>query len=264
MLEPGGLVIEGIALDTRATQGVGIDHVDFFLGNRDEGGVSVGSVVPGATTGPFGAVGSFATTIELPNITGGNDLFGYAHSSVTGQEVVISIPVVVGEDPVVAGETTESGAIPTMTETCTPQAGQAPNAPAVPATTPSTPSAPMTTTPSTAATTPAQSMVSLEVANPAPDDTVLAGAFVIQGVAMDHRATSGVGIDRIDIFLDNRDEGGTFLSSASLSGAGMNPGSWTATVDLPSNMKGLHSLWFYAHSTVTDGETTLEIPVTIE
>src|SRR5262250_2812286 len=37
MLEPGGLVLEGIALDSRApqSQAPGIDRIDFFLGNRD-------------------------------------------------------------------------------------------------------------------------------------------------------------------------------------------------------------------------------------
>ena len=69
-LNPGGLVVEGIALDSRATSGNGIDRVDFFLGNRDEGGMSVGMAVPGATAGPFGT-GSFHTIVELPKQAGG-------------------------------------------------------------------------------------------------------------------------------------------------------------------------------------------------
>jgi hypothetical protein len=260
MLEPGGLVIEGIAMDSRATEGVGIDRVDFFLGNRDEGGLSVGMAVPGSTAGPFGA-GSFHTTVDLPEITGGNDLFGYAHSSITGQEFVISVPISIGEDPVVAGVASE-GVMPTMTETCTP----APTSEdmTVPTGSP-TPENPATTTTPTTTTTPlTESMITLDIANPEPDATILAGAYVIQGMAMDHAADAGVGIDRIDVFLEDRDEGGTFLGTAAVSGAaGMAPGSWTVTVELPDNMTGVHSLWFYAQSTA-GGEKVVEVPVTIE
>jgi len=261
MLEPGGLVIGGIAVDSRATTGTGIDHVDFFLGNRNEGGINVGTTVPGAAPGPFGTFGSFQTTVQLPNMTGGNDLVGYAHSSVTGQEFVISVPIVVGETPTVAGETSANGAVPTITQTCS--AAPSTTTPSTPAaTTPST-TTPSTTTPSTT-TTPAQSMVTLEIANPSPGASVLVGAYVTQGMAMDKAAMSGVGVDRIDIFLDNRDEGGTFLGSASLGAPNTTPGAWSTTITFPSNMKGLHALWYYAHSTVSGGETAMEIPVTIE
>src|SRR5262245_44532797 len=73
-LEPGGLVVEGIALDSRATSGNGIDRVDFFLGNRDEGGMNIGMAVPSVTAGPFGT-GSFHTIVDLPAMTGGNDIW---------------------------------------------------------------------------------------------------------------------------------------------------------------------------------------------
>src|SRR5262245_49595102 len=64
-LEIGNDVIQGIALDTRAASGSnGIDRVDFFLDSRDQGGISIGSVVPGATAGPFGP-GSFQTTVSI-------------------------------------------------------------------------------------------------------------------------------------------------------------------------------------------------------
>src|SRR5437868_1040215 len=54
MLMPGGLVIEGIAMDSRAQGNIGVDHVDFFLDSRDQGGVPLGSAVPGVVPGPFG------------------------------------------------------------------------------------------------------------------------------------------------------------------------------------------------------------------
>jgi len=284
MLEPGGLVIEGIAVDTRATSGNGIDRIDFFLGNRDEGGINVGTVIPGATAGPFGS-GSFHTIITLPNITGGSDLFGYAHSSVTNQESVVAVPVAIGQDPAVAGETSASGAVPSIMLSCQGTAQTTTTTPSTevttPATTPSTevttpattttPSTTVTTTPST--TTPTTtSTVTLQIANPEPGVKILSGAYSIEGIAFDQAATQGMGIDRIDIFLDNRDQGGTFLGTAALgmnnstqsAGSQFASSGFRAIVNLPSNQRGLHSLQFIAHSTVSGGETLLEIPVTIQ
>src|SRR4030088_3018471 len=88
-INPGGLVVQGIAMDSRAQQGLGIDHVDFFLDSRDAGGLSIRTAVPGLVPGPFGPT-SFQTTITVPNSMGGHDLFAYAHSSVNGAESVLS------------------------------------------------------------------------------------------------------------------------------------------------------------------------------
>ena len=122
MLEPGGLVLEGVAIDERATEseGAGIDRVDFFLGNRDEGGTNIGTAEPSAVTGPFGA-GSFRTTVQLPSTPGSHDLFAYAHSSVTNQEIVLSEPISVGLSRAVAAPTSANASTPTLTESCTAQ-----------------------------------------------------------------------------------------------------------------------------------------------
>ena len=106
---------------------------------------------------------------------------------------------------------------------------------------------------------PLASSITFEVGNPSPGDTIHAGGYVIEGVGVDKSAQSGSGIDRIDVFLDNRDSGGMFLGQAGMSQSNM----WTATVTLPSNQLGLHSLWFYAHSSVTDQEMAVSVPVTI-
>src|SRR4030088_2793586 len=45
MIAPGGMVVQGIAMDSRALSGTGVDHVDFFLDNRDQGGFSLGTAV---------------------------------------------------------------------------------------------------------------------------------------------------------------------------------------------------------------------------
>src|SRR5690349_4891245 len=48
-VEVGNNVLQGVALDPRAPSGsLGIDHIDFFLDNRDQGGISLGTLVPGS------------------------------------------------------------------------------------------------------------------------------------------------------------------------------------------------------------------------
>jgi hypothetical protein len=260
-VELGDLVLSGVAADTRATanQGVGIDRIDFFLGSRDQGGLNLGTAVPGAVSGPFGPM-SFQTTISFPNQMGGHDLVAYAHSSVTNEIEAVTVPIVLGEDPSKVNEPSTAS----QTSVCfgggtSTTATPAP-APA-PAVTPPTTTAPQTTTPSTTTMQPgtAQSIV-LSVGNPSPGDTVKTGAFVMMGDAMDKAAMSGTGIDRIDIFLDNRDTGGIFLGSATLGSTSF----WQATVTLPNNQTGLHELWFYAHSSATGATATTIVPVTIE
>lgn len=261
MLQPGAMVVQGVAMDERATEGPGIQRVDFFLDSREEGGVNVGTAAPGMAPGPMGA-DSFQTTITLPAATGGHDLFAYAQSSVNGAESVISIPIAIGEPPSKAFATQPSD---TMTEMC--MAGSAGTVTSrtstTPATTDTTPPTTTTTTSTTTTTTPpSESTITFEVGNPAPGDTIKVGAFNIQGMAMDQSASEGTGIDRIEIFLDNRDEGGAFLGQASF-GMGDMSDRWSATVTLPNNDMGLHTLFFYAHSMVTGEETVMEVPVTI-
>jgi len=78
-------------------------------------------------------------------------------------------------------------------------------------------------------------------------------------VAFDKAAQSGSGIDRVEIFLDNRDSGGMYLTQAV-------PGPdnvWRAIAPLPTNQTGLHTLSFYVHSSVTGQEAVVTVPVTI-
>jgi mono/diheme cytochrome c family protein len=96
-VDPGSLVVEGSAVDVRASAGSGISRVDFFLDDRDAGGKFVGTTVPGQT--PGSSPSSFRATLSLPKVTGGHELFAYAFSAVRGQEGVLSIPIAVGEDP---------------------------------------------------------------------------------------------------------------------------------------------------------------------
>ena len=257
-VEIGDNVIQGIALDTNSPDGVGgIDRVDFFLGNRDSGGVLIGTAVPDTEAGPFGP-GSFRTTITLPNQIGGHDLFAYAHDSAAGQDVVISQPISLGESPsqafatappsqpmqmcMVGENSTVAGATAMPPETN----GQAP--------------APSVTESNSMISHPSASTITLDIANPSAGDTVHVGATVIQGTAFDLDAPDATGgIDRVEIMLESRDQGGTLLGQATVANNNM----WSTTIKIPSNMLGSHTLWFYAHSTITDQEMAASIPIMV-
>jgi hypothetical protein len=96
MLLPGAYTIQGAALDASAAQGSGIDHVSFFLGDRNAGGMALGAVQPDKGA----RLDDFSLTVTLPSARLGEQQFvAYAHSSVTGEETQVSFPVVLGEDP---------------------------------------------------------------------------------------------------------------------------------------------------------------------
>jgi hypothetical protein len=106
-VEIGTTIFEGVAMDTTAPEGsVGIERVDFFLGDRNQGGTLVGTATPSVSPEPFGP-GSFAATVTMPKLAiGGHDLFVYALDRVTGEESIISQPIAVGVDPSKAFATT--------------------------------------------------------------------------------------------------------------------------------------------------------------
>ena len=56
----------------------------------------------------------------------------------------------------------------------------------------------------------------LEVGNPAPGDTIHLGGLEIEGIAFDRASEDGPGIERIDIFLENRDLAGTLIGRAGM------------------------------------------------
>jgi hypothetical protein len=85
-----------------AVQGIvaGADHVDVFLEpDRDAGGALIGSGTPGELSPairlgrPLGAGEFIAPTNGVPR--GSHILYVHAHSSITGQEIVLTIPVTV-------------------------------------------------------------------------------------------------------------------------------------------------------------------------
>jgi hypothetical protein len=108
------------------------------------------------------------------------------------------------------------------------------------------------------------------VANPVPGDSLPVGGLDIQGKAFDPTAPAdqGSGIDRVQVFLEDRDRGGFHLGDAHL-GLPNNaaaPGSqfalagWEVVVNLPT---GAHMLFVYARSSVTGKESFISVPVRV-
>jgi hypothetical protein len=100
----------------------------------------------------------------------------------------------------------------------------------------------------------------LNVANPQPNDVLPRGRYVMQGQAFDRAASTGSGVDRVSVFVDDRDAGGQHLADATL-GQPSTTG-FTLTADL-SRLSGTHSLFIYARSSVTGKETVVNFPVAI-
>jgi hypothetical protein len=111
----------------------------------------------------------------------------------------------------------------------------------------------------------------LVVENPNPGDMLPLGKLEMQGVAYDASATTGAGVDRVSVFLDNRDEGGMFLGDATLGApntitlepAHIADAGWTLVTPALKGVGDGHSLFVYARSAVTGDETIVKIPVTI-
>jgi hypothetical protein len=96
LLPPGGLFISGTASVAGSTSGSGVQRVDLFLGERDQGGTFLGSGIPG--TAPGGNPDAFSVQVTVPNLERGLDFAAYA-IGVNGQEQVTTFPVFVGAEP---------------------------------------------------------------------------------------------------------------------------------------------------------------------
>src|ERR1700716_1500999 len=94
----------------------------------------------------------------------------------------------------------------------------------------------------------APSRMYFDVGNPSMGDSVHVGGFLIEGIAFDRAADEGSGIERIDVFMDDRDAGGTLVGRGALGAPNPVPddpelagSGWTARVTLTSKMTGPHT-----------------------
>ncbi len=172
-MPPGGnVVVQGVAFDTAATDGPGVDRVSVFLGDRDAGGIFWGDAQLGLASPQLGATRATAgysrRSPTIPTTRGGNTIFVYARSSLTGREAVASIPVFIGPPP--------SGQAPTAVPTPLPLCTPAPAATATPTSTatplpPTATPVPPTATPLAAAPPPPPAAPPAAAATVAPPET---------------------------------------------------------------------------------------------
>jgi hypothetical protein len=253
----GGYVISGEAFDPAAQSGAGISRVDLFLGERDQGGLFLGSAVPGTAAGQDARAWSLEVTVPS-NLNHGVDFAAYAQSSVSGAETAVTFPVFVGTQPRTVGLVTPTPVpdlTPVVTNNCpggTPAASApAPAAAATPGASAPAASAPVVTT--------STSCPTLSLGNPNPGDNLIAGGLVISGSASEPGANSGSGVERVDLFLGARDQGGTFLGSAVPGASGTNPNAWSVEVQVPNLGRGVN---FAAYAIGDNGqEQCISFPV---
>ena len=261
VLSAGDYFVSGTARDPGANAGDGIDRVDLFVGPRDQGGTIVGSGVP--------QQGVFVVDAKLPSsTTGGVQFVAYAHSAVTGQETVVSVPVYLGAAPT---PTPHTGTMPAATPAAPAAQSAALADCAAPAAAGATSSSGAVSAP--AVVMAASSPAVLQLANPHAGDTLLLGDDVISGLAYVPNASAGPGVDRVEFFLGDRDSGGTFLGSAvpGQSGElGASPGSLLAQggfavkVTVPSSLNHQQTTFVaYARNASTGQETVVSVPVSV-
>jgi hypothetical protein len=257
--------VSGVARDPASTSGDGIDRVELFVGNRDLGGTEVGAAVP--------QQGVFAVTAKLPgNVIGGTSFFAYAHSSVTGQETAVSVPVFLGAAPT---PTPRSGTDVVATPVV-PVVAQASCVPVTSSSAASASTAPTTTGSNTAPVTAPAVAISgppevgagapvLQLGHPNAGDTLLLGDYVVSGLAYVPGLAGGAGVDHVDFFLGSRDAGGTFLGSAVPGqSAGLAVGGFATRITVPNQNRGGTTMFFaYAQNSVTGQETVVTVPVSV-
>jgi hypothetical protein len=264
---PGGYVVSGIAYDPAATLGSGVSHVDFFLGSRDDGGLYLGTVVPLANPNSFGPP-RFLKQLTIPRMTNaGTEFVVYAFDAATNGQTSLSVPVRVGDvtpptpapasPPPGARLTSNCQAVPTAVLLAPPLPGEIAFTPTPPPQVLVVPQAtPGGTLPNTGGPI-------FQLSNPNPDDVLPFGGYVVSGTAYDPASSQGPGVDRIQFFLDPRDQGGWLLGTATpqvLRDASVP--TFSAKLVIPNSApKGQHLLTGYAHSSVIGTELIISVPV---
>jgi hypothetical protein len=225
VVSTGDFVVVGSAFDPAATTGSGISHVDLFLGDRDQGGLFLGSAIPGQdalqglTAGSDTAASSFSVTVTMPTtlMGGSRDFHAYAYSSLTGKTTDVSMPVYIGLAP---------------TPMATPAVLPVPVA-------------------NVAHMQPAVTPETFSLGNPSAGDVVGFGDYVVTGAV-------GPTVDRVSVFLGDRDTGGIILGTATPV-----QGKFTLTVTIPTTSSGGHMFTAYAYSSTTGQEAKVSVPVYI-
>jgi hypothetical protein len=262
-LMPGGYVVSGIAFDPWASLGSGVSHVDFYLGAREAGGLILGSAQSNPDPNSFGPP-RFQVQLTIPKLTiASTDFVVYAFDASTSGETTVSVPVRVGDVTPPKGQPTPTAQVSSSCSAIATPVNLAPPLPAEIAFTPTpgpqlagppaAPGAPLADAPGPI----------LQLSNPSPGDVLPVGGYVVGGIAYDPGSSSGPGIDRIQFFLDPREDGGSLLGTALPTAA--NPGqapTFQATIVVPDRAsRGAHVFVAYARSSVIGAEAIVSVPV---
>jgi hypothetical protein len=239
----GKIEVSGRASDSAAQSGSGVDRVQIFVDSRDLGGQQVGEAdatlpagAPPDVTASSITGARFSVLADLSSADLGNHtLFVYARSAVSGAEVVAGVPINVGATPLGTAGTLSSGQPPVTT--ASPECQQ----PAAPV---STSNQNSSSTTANTSTTPDET-ISVVLDAPHPGAVLTPGRYEVSGRASSNTSS----IDRVQVFLDNRDLGGVSLGDATISG-----NRFHAIVNFPTNQFGLHSVFVYARSSGSQKE----------
>lgn len=151
------VVMNGSAYDTGATTGSGIASVTVYLGDRDAGGLALGTATlgqpnPAASPGSqFANAGFTLRTAPLPNGSGARTIFVYARSIVGNAEAVLQVPIFLNTRPTPVRGQVPTPVVPPL-PACTPVPAATPTVEATP--TPLIPAAAAATATPTSRATP--------------------------------------------------------------------------------------------------------------
>jgi hypothetical protein len=253
----GDYTISGRAVDT---SGASVNRVQIFLEDRNLGGVPIGEAdvnppqnapasVARSSLAANGVFSVLTDTSSGNSDVGSHTVFAYA-SSTSGTEASVAVPIVLG---------TSQPSVSTSGD-CPP--------PAPPTNIVSPSGTNVTATSASAA--PAET-ISVTVDSPNPGATISKGKFDVVGRAS---STGGV-IDRVQVFLGNRDLGGKEIGEITAANSPtLVPGSPTLTnslnsngtyhlvVDFPSQNLGAQTVFVYARS-ATGKEASANTSVTV-
>jgi hypothetical protein len=264
----GKYTVSGRAVDSA---GAAVDRVQVFLEDRNLGGIEIGeadlSPLQGAPSlvaqSSIESSGRFTVLVDTSSTNtdvGSHTLFAYARST-SGQEVSVAVPVVLG----LAG-----GAGGSLGSTLPSINNSAQCPPPAPPTNIVSPTGQGVV--GTAAVAPPAETIRVQLDSPNPGATITQGKFQVSGRAT---TSTGGGVDRVQIFLGNRDLGGIELGEISTATSPISVpntnltstlnanGAFNIVVTFPSQNLGVQTVFAYARSATTAKEASANTSVTI-
>lgn len=266
--------VSGRAFDA---SGAAIDRVQIFLEDRNLGGIQIGeadlnppdgapALVAQSSIADNGIFTALTDTSGTSSDIGSHTLFAYAHST-SGTEVSVAVPLVL-RNP---NAPTPGGAGASLSNALPNVSNSAACPPPAPPTNQVSPTG-TNVTATAAGPAPVNETITVRVDSPHPGASVTRGRFIVSG-----KATTNTGgpIDRVQVFLDNRDLGGINIGEITAADSPMaipntqlvstlnSDGTYDVVVSFPAQNLGVHTVWVYAHSGATGKEASANTSVTV-